>query len=427
MAKSIFNLFEASGNSTLQALLPVSELCQHSKELVNGCSSSSINKLVIKISINPDLVKNREALHHLVICSLMASDIEDLTLTDVNQWLELTNKSGELPLAGKTWIYFDVIQAPDFYKLDIAACISMVAYDNKQRLLQQIQVDINHDKTLNDGLTSLSLLMGVLPYQFKNTRALLDFSRTEKLSFSQLQYLNEAFLLDGQVEQKIQYLVDAVLSKSTLNQQYFNECSAEHETSLNDQLDTYHLENIKLDFSLLTKTTQNYFSSSHQFPSSDFILRPNSEASAVISAVLASLLKTQPERLQVRAGIFLLTAGVIGLLFDNNHCFSAKRFGVQGTVGVACSMSAAGLTAAAGGTSLQIISAAEMAIEHFLGLNSQAFDDLSQLALIERNTLGALKAIEVANLAIQRVDQTTVDLDDVITTMLRAEPHSNAA
>jgi L-serine dehydratase len=116
---------------------------------------------------------------------------------------------------------------------------------------------------------------------------------------------------------------------------------------------------------------------------------------------------------------FLLTAAAIGALYKTNASISGAEVGCQGEVGVACSMAAAGLAAALGATNAQIENAAEIAMEHNLGLTCDPIGGLVQIPCIERNAMGAVKAIDAARLALLGDGQHTVSLDKVIATMKR--------
>ncbi|HET7810930.1 MAG TPA: L-serine ammonia-lyase [Steroidobacteraceae bacterium] len=120
-----------------------------------------------------------------------------------------------------------------------------------------------------------------------------------------------------------------------------------------------------------------------------------------------------------QAGIvdFLLTAGAIGFLYKENASISGAEVGCQGEVGVACSMAAAALTAVLGGSPAQVENAAEIAMEHHLGLTCDPVGGLVQIPCIERNAIGAAKAINVARMALRGDGTHYVSLDKVIKTM----------
>ncbi len=116
---------------------------------------------------------------------------------------------------------------------------------------------------------------------------------------------------------------------------------------------------------------------------------------------------------------FLLTAAAIGALYKTNASISGAEVGCQGEVGVACSMAAAGLAAALGASNAQIENAAEIGMEHNLGLTCDPIGGLVQIPCIERNAMGAVKAIDAARLAMLGEGQHHVSLDKVIATMKR--------
>ena len=114
---------------------------------------------------------------------------------------------------------------------------------------------------------------------------------------------------------------------------------------------------------------------------------------------------------------FMLTSAAICSLYRSNASISGAEVGCQGEVGVACSMAAAGLTAAMGGDLAQIENAAEIAMEHNLGLTCDPVGGLVQVPCIERNAMGAIKAVNSARLALRGSGQHFVSLDSVIKTM----------
>ena len=114
---------------------------------------------------------------------------------------------------------------------------------------------------------------------------------------------------------------------------------------------------------------------------------------------------------------FLLTAGAIGILYKENASISGAEVGCQGEVGVACSLAAGGLTAALGGSLGQVENAAEIGMEHNLGLTCDPIGGLVQIPCIERNAMGAVKAINASRMALRGDGKHRVSLDKVIKTM----------
>ena len=114
---------------------------------------------------------------------------------------------------------------------------------------------------------------------------------------------------------------------------------------------------------------------------------------------------------------YLLTAAAVGILYKENASISGAEVGCQGEVGVACSMAAAGLTAALGGTPSQVENAAEIGMEHNLGLTCDPIGGLVQIPCIERNAMGSVKAINASRMAFRGDGKHKVSLDKVIKTM----------
>lgn len=125
--------------------------------------------------------------------------------------------------------------------------------------------------------------------------------------------------------------------------------------------------------------------------------------------------------------IFLTTASAICSLYRTNASISGAEVGCQGEVGVACSMAAGGLAAALGGTNKQIENAAEIAMEHNLGLTCDPINGLVQIPCIERNAMGAIKAVNATRLALQNNGAHVVSLDSIIKTMYETGLSLNSA
>ena len=131
------------------------------------------------------------------------------------------------------------------------------------------------------------------------------------------------------------------------------------------------------------------------------VTAPTNGAAGIIPAVIKYYLEFNPNSTKNHVRDFLLTAGAIGILYKKNASISGAEVGCQGEVGVACSMAAAGLTSVLGGTNEQIENAAEIGMEHNLGLTCDPVAGLVQIPCIERNAMGAVKSINAARLALK--------------------------
>jgi L-serine dehydratase len=147
------------------------------------------------------------------------------------------------------------------------------------------------------------------------------------------------------------------------------------------------------------------------------VTAPTNGAAGILPAVLHYYDRFCPAASEKGVFDFLLTAAAVGILYKENASISGAEVGCQGEVGVACSMAAAGLTAALGGTSSQIENAAEIGMEHNLGLTCDPIGGLVQIPCIERNAMGAVKAINASRMALRGDGKHKVSLDKVIKTM----------
>ena len=147
------------------------------------------------------------------------------------------------------------------------------------------------------------------------------------------------------------------------------------------------------------------------------VTAPTSGACGVVPAVLEYYNRYVRSTTPEDRTSYLLTCGAIGLLFKTNASISGAEVGCQGEVGVACSMAAAGLTELSGRSPRQVTTAAEIAMEHCLGMTCDPIAGLVQVPCIERNAVAAVKAINAAHMAMHRSTPPLISLDEVIATM----------
>src|SRR5574337_522958 len=147
------------------------------------------------------------------------------------------------------------------------------------------------------------------------------------------------------------------------------------------------------------------------------VTAPTNGAAGIIPAVLHYYMRFISSANEQGVLDFLLTAAAIGILYKENASISGAEVGCQGEVGVACSMAAGGLTAALGGTVYQVENAAEIGMEHNLGLTCDPIGGLVQIPCSERNAMGSVKAINAQRMAMRSDGKHHVSLDKVIKTM----------
>ena len=273
------------------------------------------------------------------------------------------------------------------------------------------------------GSNSLLLDQTAIPYAFESGDELLALGDKIGISFAELIMANEcARMQPAEVEAGLDAIADAMASSIDRGCKQegvlpgglqvkrrapclTRELAARQEANLNDPLAI-------LDWINLWAMAVN----EENAAGGRVVTAPTNGAAGIIPAVMRFHDRCYRGTPETRR-IFLLTAAAIGALYKKNASISGAEVGCQGEVGVACSMAAAGLTAALGGTNAQIENAAEIGMEHNLGLTCDPVGGLVQIPCIERNAMGAVKAIDASRLAMMGDGSHMVSLDKVIETM----------
>lgn len=265
-----------------------------------------------------------------------------------------------------------------------------------------------------------------VPYPFSNGRELLDMCQASGLSVAGLMRANEAALRTPQeMETGILHIADVMnacidrgcgIGNDQANQLLPGGLKVRRRAPVlyrellqADTQDTLHV----MDWVNVYAMAVN----EENAASGRVVTAPTNGAAGLIPAVLRYYQTFIPNPTDQGTVDFLLTAAAIGFLYKKNASISGAEVGCQGEVGVACSMAAAGLAAVLGGTPQQVENAAEIGMEHNLGLTCDPIGGLVQIPCIERNAMGAVKAINAARLALQGDGIHHVSLDAVIETM----------
>jgi L-serine dehydratase len=266
---------------------------------------------------------------------------------------------------------------------------------------------------------------GAMPYDFGSAYELLELAERGDLTIAQLMMANEtARLGEADVERRLDAIFAAMeaciergmaqtgelpggLKVKRRARQILDAIRSRAEQAITDPL-------AAMDFVNLWALAVN----EENAAGGRVVTAPTNGAAGIVPAVLRFYDRFHRGTPEGRRA-FLLTAGAVGALYKRNASISGAEVGCQGEVGVACSMAAAGLAAALGGTNAQVENAAEIAMEHNLGLTCDPIGGLVQIPCIERNAMGAIKAIDAARLALVGDGQHSVSLDKVIATMKR--------
>ena len=263
-----------------------------------------------------------------------------------------------------------------------------------------------------------------LPYMFNSGNELLALCKDHQLSIAQIMYENEkTWLTKAKINKKLDHLwtvfkacVDRGLKSPGVlpgglkvkrrAPELFNSLRDKPQAALRDPLTILDWVNL---YALAV--------SEENAAGSRVVTAPTNGAAGIIPAVLHYYYHFCPDANIQGIRDFILTAGAVGMLYKKNASISGAEVGCQGEVGVACSMAAAGLAAACHESPEHIENAAEIAMEHNLDLTCDPIGGLVQIPCIERNAMGAVKAINAFRMASRGDGSHWVSLDKVIKTM----------
>jgi len=264
----------------------------------------------------------------------------------------------------------------------------------------------------------------VLPYPFKSGQDLLDLSAKYGISIAEIMRRNEHhWRTDAEIEAgllKIWDVMQACVQRGCQTEgilpggfkvkrraaQLYQDLKANPEAALRDPLQVMDWVNLYA----LAVNEENA-------AGGRVVTAPTNGAAGIVPAVLHYYTRFVHGATQKGVIDFLLTAAAIGILYKENASISGAEVGCQGEVGVACSMAAGALCAVMGGTPAQVENAAEIGMEHHLGLTCDPVGGLVQIPCIERNAIASVKAINAARMALRGDGTHFVSLDKVIKTM----------
>ncbi len=371
----------------------------------------------------------------------LENDAPDLVDIDsIEPRLDAIARNKQLKLAGEKLISFDPEKDLVMYKRQTLPAhpngMRMYAYDAQgNELLQRtyysvgggfiVSGDVNPDDPIVEDKTTLK-------YPFSSGAELLEHCRTHGLSISTLMLENEkAWRSEGEIRAgllRIWQTMEACVKRGCEREgilpgglkvkrrapAIFRKLKAEQGKS-NDPLHVMDW----VDLYAMAVNEENA-------AGGRVVTAPTNGAAGIIPAVAHYYRVFHPHADEDGIVRYLLTAAAIGILYKINASISGAEVGCQGEVGVACSMAAGALCEVLGGTPEQVENAAEIGMEHNLGLTCDPIGGLVQVPCIERNAMGAVKAINAARLALRGDGTHKVSLDKVIKTMRQTGADMNS-
>ncbi len=365
-----------------------------------------------------------------VILGLLGEMPDTVDVDSIDSVLEDIRTSETLALNGMKEVSFPNKNAIVFHRRKTlpkhANALTFFAYGNGELLAEQTYYSIGggfiiKDQDFDATKAHAATLQAAVPYPFKTAGDLLNLCKTNGLSVSSLMLRNEStFRPKHEVKQELHniWLVMKACIQRGIESEgilpgglkvvrrapgLYRRLQTEHTTDPMQTMDWVNL------FALAVNE--------ENAAGGRVVTAPTNGAAGIIPAVLQYVDKfIRPVDEEV-ASRFLLTAGAIGILYKENASISGAEVGCQGEVGVACSMAAGALAEIMGGTAASVENAAEIGMEHNLGLTCDPVGGLVQVPCIERNAMGAIKAINASRLALRGTGEQKVSLDKVIKTM----------
>lgn len=335
----------------------------------------------------------------------------------------------KLLLANELPISFDSQQDLLLHQKELLPChtngMRFTAYDNQQNVIaKQVYYSIGGGFIVTEEQFGCESTSSSVPYPFRMADDLLKLCRQHHITIAELMLANEQALHPQKNIQEaileIASTMQACIEKGCQTPGYlpgglevkrrapelYNKVKAKGMPKPSLDADVMHWLNIYA----MAVNEENA-------AGGRVVTAPTNGAAGIIPAVLNYYRNFYPGADDKGVVDFLLTAGAIAILYKTNASISGAEVGCQGEVGVACSMAAGALTAVMGGTIEQVENAAEIGMEHHLGMTCDPIAGLVQIPCIERNAMGSVKAVNAARLALMGDGKHHVSLDKVIATM----------
>jgi len=368
-----------------------------------------------------------------VILGLEGETPENVAVDGIAERVERAREEGWLLLAGKQRIDFsyrnDLIMHRSESLPYHANGMRFTAVDEGgEALLSRVYYSVGGGFVLDESAASGEDLIvddpTPVPFAFSTAASLLDQCREQGLSISALMMANERAWREEEVirEQllKLWSVMESCIDRGCHTEgimpgglkvkrraaQLYRQLKVQSDSLGDSSLNT-------MDWVTLYALAVN----EENAAGGRIVTAPTNGAAGIIPAVLKYFMSHCQGATEDDICRFLLTAGAIGILYKINASISGAEVGCQGEVGSACSMAAGALAEALGGTPAQVENAAEIAMEHNLGLTCDPIGGLVQVPCIERNAMGAIKAISAARMALRGSGEHYVSLDQVIKTM----------
>jgi L-serine dehydratase len=428
---SVFELFKIGvGPSSSHTVGPMKAAATFAKGLLETGAIDRVASLEVALLGSLAFTGCGHATDKAVILGLSGETPETVDLDAAEALVTRVREIKTLDLARRRAIPFDPERAIVFDTVTPAPkhpnTMRFIARDEQGRALaDETWLSVGGGFIIRDGGDSdHSTPEPQLPYPFRSGAELLARGREAKLSIAELMRANEAALRsEGEADEHAERILDVMFASVDRGLtrtgplpgglKVMRRAKAIYDRLTDASKRNFHPAHEIMDFVSVYAMAVN----EENAAGGRVVTAPTNGAAGVIPAVLRYYRDHCEGANQAGLRDFLMTATAVGALFKMNASISGAEVGCQGEVGVASSMAAAGLCAALGGANEQIENAAEIAMEHHLGMTCDPIGGLVQIPCIERNAFGAVKAIAAASLALHGDGTHRVSLDSVVATM----------
>lgn len=434
MAISVFDILKIGiGPSSSHTVGPMRAANYFVQSLQNIAVLGQVTRIMTKLYGSLGATGRGHGLPQAIIFGLQGEQPEDIDIMTMAARLESIRESKKLQLPGNHEIGFDEQQDLIFYRRKSLPYhsngMNFTAFNEQEHVIAtKTYYSVGGGFVIDEqaaGADRITPDKTKQPYPFRSGNELLRLCEVHNMSVSELMWENEKAWRDEtdirddllRIWQVMQDCVqlgckrEGVLPGGLRVQRrapnLYRRLSKQAEPTLND--DPLSV----IDWVTLYALAVN----EENAAGGRVVTAPTNGAAGIIPAVLHYYKHFVPSADEEGILRFLLTAAAIGILYKENASISGAEVGCQGEVGSACSMAAGALTEVLGGTPAQVENAAEIAMEHNLGLTCDPIGGLVQIPCIERNAIGAIKAISAARLALHGDGKHFVSLDKVINTM----------
>jgi L-serine dehydratase len=430
MSLSVFDIFKIGiGPSSSHTVGPMRAAREFALELERAGELSRVHEVIVRLYGSLALTGKGHGTDRAILLGLEGAEPDKIDPDAVEGTVARIRSSERLMLLGKHEVAFDEPMQLLFQRSEVLAGHSngmrFAALDDERRAIREAEYySIGGGFIVRAGEPATSKAVAAsapVPHPFSSGADLLRLGREHGLEIFELQWRNElATRSEAQVREGLaalwsamqacvergfrqQGVLPGVLKVRRRAPRLYRMLTGNAQAGPLDVMDWVNAVALSVN--------------EENAAGGRVVTAPTNGAAGIVPAVLHYYRRFEPGANEDGVHRFLLTAGAIGMLYKENASISGAEMGCQGEVGVACSMAAGGLVAALHGTNEQVENAAEIGMEHNLGLTCDPIAGLVQIPCIERNAMGSVKAINAARLAMRGDGTHKVSLDQVITTM----------